>query len=141
MLVMRRMMLAVSVAYGLWAAWACVIVLRDAHFAVGDRGRLALLIEMRRCGDFISRQCLDNVRETIASIGEPSLWTVLWRMRRFYAEFIVVPPAWLVAVVGISVASWCLILLRRRRQVRLSRVREAWISTGDPNRPFNIPAA
>jgi hypothetical protein len=112
------MMLTVSIVYGLWAVWASVTVLRDAHFAAGDRGRLSFLIAIRDCGssDLISRKCASIIRDTIASIDEPSIWTALWRMRLSYAEFIIVPPAWLVAVVGLGAAIWCLVVLRQRRR-------------------------
>lgn len=142
----RLLLLPVFVSYVSWILWACVLTLRDASAAAANPKYLALAIVWRECGniDFAPPSCLKLFRDTLASIGEPTLWTALWRMRGSYAELILMPPMWLVAIATLGVGVWylCLIsrylLLRQRKGgLRSSRVRQEWMATRAQNWPFN----
>jgi hypothetical protein len=139
---LRRLMLLVTASYGLWIVWACMRTLQDASAAAVSSKNLALTIVIRQCGggDLILPSCISRVRDVVASINEPSLWAALWRMRGFYAEFILVPPFWLGTMAGISAVtvclcliSWRLVLGRRRNRVR---ARQEWRASRAPNWPY-----
>jgi len=119
---LRRSILPIPIAYALWIVWACALSLRNASALAANPGWLAWSIAMRECGagDYVPESCISAFRDITASIDEPSLWTALWRLRDFYAAFVLWPPTWFTAIAGIATAVWCLVLLGRTRRSRLS---------------------
>jgi hypothetical protein len=149
-IMLRRLILPIPIGYAIWILWACVLTLRDASAAAANPKYLAFAIVRRECDniDFVPPSCLKLLRDTVASIGEPTIATALWLMRGFYAEFILVPPMWFVAMAGIGAGVWCLCLIgwylvlrRRKRGLRSSsRVRQEWMAARALSWPFNNSA-
>jgi len=144
----RLILLPIPIGYAIWILWACVLTLRDASAAAANPKYLAFAIVRRECGniDFVTPSCLKLLRDTEASIGEPTIWTVLWRMRGSYAEFILMPAMWFVAMAALGAGAWylCLIgrylvLRRRKGGLQSSGVRQQWMAMRALNWPFNNP--
>jgi hypothetical protein len=140
---LRRCILPIPFAYGLWIAWACASALREAGALAANPGALAWSIAMRECGggDYVPQRCMSVFRDIMSSIGEPSLWTVLWRLREFYAAFVLWPPMWFTAIAGLATALWCLVLLVGTRRSQQLRSRSEWVAASALNWPFSHPAA
>ena len=122
----RLVLLPILVGYLSWILWACVSTLRDASAAAANPKYLAFVIVRRECGniDFARPSRLKLLRDTVASIGELTTWTALWRMRWSYAELILLPPMWFVAMAALGAGVWYRILRRRKGGLQSSRVRQ-----------------
>lgn len=137
---LRRLILPpLPIGYAIWILWACVLTLRDASAAAANPSYLAFAIVRRECGDLVTPGCLKLFRDTAASVGESTIWTVLWHMRAAYAEFILLPPMWFVAMAALGAGAWYLCLIGRyfvlgRR--KSSGVRQEWVATRALNWAF-----
>ena len=136
----RRQILPVAIAYGLWIVWACVLALRDAAALAANPAWLAWSIALRECGagDYIPDRCIISLfRDILPSVSEPSLWTALWRLREFYAAFVLRPPMGFTAMSALATAIWCLVLLAGTQRSRSSLARAEWASARALNWPFS----
>jgi hypothetical protein len=152
---LRRISLPILIAW-LWMAWATRWVVYELDMLGANPKALALAIAMRECGggdifrggDLMKLDCGDRtLREVVESIGEPGIWTGIWRLRESFAGFIFVPPMWFLskAIIGLAVCYLCMIawrLVRRRRdRLQSSPALKEWRAGRNQHWPLNNAAA